>query len=205
MNDDAVGTAADDGRDAAVPTSLTGSFEHDVLPLQSELYGYAYGLTRNRADAEDLVQDTLLKAFGAYGRLRPESFVKSWLLTIMKNTWISDHRAASRRPETLLGDVSEALPNVASDGHLSQCSAETELLRHAVDSDLAAAMEDLSDEMRTTVFHVVVQDMLCREVAELMGVPINTVLTRMHRSRRALRRSLADNAERRGSGKRPAA
>jgi len=175
---------------AGAPDHLTGSFDDDVAPLRAELHRYAVSLTRNSPDAEDLVQDTMLKAFKAYDRLRPDTFLKAWLFTIMRNTWFSACRTAKLRPEMLLADMTDVdhRPTVA-DAHASS-SAEDELLRDEIDPELMAALTGLPEEMRTTVFHVVVGDMLCREAAELLGVSTNTVLTRMHRSRHALRRAL---------------
>jgi RNA polymerase sigma-70 factor (ECF subfamily) len=176
----------------AQPDHLSGSFERDVAPLRPDLYRHALSLTRNHADAEDLVQDTMLKAFRGYDRLRPDTFLKAWLFTIMKNTWISNFRAAGRRPsETLWGDVSDVdFGSVTTAGAVEAGSAESEVLRHEIDPHLVAALGGLSEEMQATVFHVVVEGMLCRDVAKLLGISTNTVLTRMHRSRRALRRSL---------------
>lgn len=176
---------------ASRPDRLTGSFDDDVAPLRAELHRYAVGLTRNSPDAEDLVQDTMLKAFKGYGKLRPETFVRAWLFTIMRNTWFSSCRTAKRRPETLVADMTDVdhRPTVA-DTHATS-SAEQHVLSEEIDPELVAALTGLSEEMRATVFHVVVGDMLCRDAAELLGVSTNTVLTRMHRSRHALRRALA--------------
>lgn len=175
----------------AAPDHLTGSFDEDVAPLRAELHRYAVSLTRNSPDAEDLVQDTMLKAFKAYDRLRPETFLKAWLFTIMRNTWFSTCRRAKLRPEVLLSDMTDVdqRPTVA-DARTSS-SAEDELLRDEIDPELMGALTGLSEEMRATVFHVIVGDMLCRDAADLLGVSTNTVLTRMHRSRHALRRALS--------------
>ena len=190
---------------AARADRLTGSFDDDVAPLRAELHRYAVNLTRNSPDAEDLVQETMLKAFKAYGRLRPETFVKAWLFTIMRNTWFSSCRVSQRRPEVLLADMTDVdhRPTVA-DTHASS-SAEQEVLREEIDPDLVAALTGLSEEMRATVFHVVVGDMLCRDAAELLGVSTNTVLTRMHRSRHALRRALTESDGLKGHDPRRAA
>ena len=89
-------------------TRANGSFELDVLPLAGDLYRYALSRTKNAADAEDLVQDTLLKAFKAYDGVREDTYFKAWTLTIMRHTWISNHRATERRPaEHLVGDLSD--------------------------------------------------------------------------------------------------
>jgi RNA polymerase sigma-70 factor, ECF subfamily len=172
------------------PAPLTGSFDDDVASLRPELHRYAVNLTRNSPDAEDLVQDTMLKAFKAYDKLRPETFVKAWLFTILRNTWFSSCRASQRRPEVLLADMTDVghRPEVA--GAHASSSAEHDVLRDEIDPELLAALTGLSEDMRATVFHVVVGDMRCRDAAELLGVSTNTVLTRMHRSRHALRRAL---------------
>lgn len=176
---------------AGAPDRLTGSFDEDVAPLRAELHRYAVSLTRNSPDAEDLVQDTMLKAFKAYDRLRPETFLKAWLFTIMRNTWFSTCRRAKLRSEVLLSDMTDVdqRPTVAV--ARTSSSAEDELLRDEIDPELMGALTGLSEEMRATVFHVIVGDMLCRDAAELLGVSTNTVLTRMHRSRHALRRALS--------------
>lgn len=193
--------------DDAQPDNLSGSFERDVMPLRAGLFRYALRLTSNHADAEDLVQDTMLKAFRGYDRLRPETYLKAWLFTVMKNTWISNYRAAGRRlPETLMDDVTDAdFTSASISGAVEVRSAESEVLRHDIDPHLVAALGGLSEEMRTTVFHVVVEGMRSKDVAKLLGVPVNTVLTRMYRSRRALRRSLTgyDELHPRAGARRP--
>lgn len=182
-----------------IPTRLSGVFETDVTPqLRAEMYRVALGLTRNRADAEDLLQDTMLKAFRGYGQLRPETFLKAWLYTIMRNTWISNSRKAARRPsESPLDELVDSARfnrSAISTGQ-NVNSAENDVLQHVVDPDLLAAFTKLSEEMRTTMFYAVVKGMSCRDVAELMGVSVNTVLTRVHRSKKSLRRSLAEIAD----------
>ncbi|MEU0496512.1 RNA polymerase sigma factor [Mycobacterium sp. NPDC006124] len=172
----------------ATPVRLTGSFDDDVASQRPELHRYATRLTRNSCDAEDLVQETLLRAFKAYGRLRSDTYVTAWLFTIARNTWFSMCRASNRRPEVLLADVGDRAATAAE--AVMSASAEVEALRDEIDPDLVAALAGLSQEMRATVFHVVLGDMLCRDAADLLGVSTNTVLTRMHRSRRALRRAL---------------
>jgi RNA polymerase sigma-70 factor, ECF subfamily len=184
---------------AAELADLSGSFERNVAPLRMDMYRYALHCTRNPADAEDLVQDTMLNAFRAYDGLRTNACLKAWLMTIMRNAWISKYRITTRRPpETLLSDVSRgqsssAAPIVA----LGSNSAESEVLRYVLDPDLAVAFARLSDEMRTTMFYVAVGGMRCQDVAKIMGVPMNTVLTRVHRSKNALRRSLSELSEER--------
>ena len=120
---------------------LSGDFERDVLPFRSQLYRYALSRTKNAADAEDLLQDTMLSAFKGYGSLRPDSHLKSWLMTIMRNIWIDGHRVASRRPvETTLDDTVDSQTTSAALATRDQRSAETRLLDADFDGDVVDAM-----------------------------------------------------------------
>jgi len=170
---------------------LTGSFERDVLPFRDQLYRFALSRTKNTADAEDLLQDTLLAAFKAYGNLQPDSHLKSWLMTIMRNTWIDRHRMATRRPvQTPLDEITESTAPALHDDR----SAERCLLDDDFDPDVVAAMGSLSASMRETVFLVAVMGLDSQDAARVLGVSPGTVLTRMHRSRHALRTHLSGRA-----------
>jgi RNA polymerase sigma-70 factor (ECF subfamily) len=196
MNESAEDTA-DDGSVSAKRDDSCGRFERDVLPLTGVLHRYAFAYTRNKADAEDLVQETLLKGFKAFDRVSDNTNFKAWLLTIMKNAWISNHRAAIRRPaERLVPDVADHQSASASAEAAS--SAENMALRDVIDGDVRQAVLDLSEELRRTVYFVAIEGMKCYEVAEVMGVSPGTVFSRLHRCRRYLRRSLSDVARRRG-------
>lgn len=171
---------------------LSGDFEQDVLPFRTQLYRYALSRTKNAADAEDLLQETMLSAFTAYGGLRPDSHLKSWLMTIMRNTWIDGYRVASRRPvETTLDDAIDAQAAMSSAVTRDRRSAESRLLDADFDPDVVDAMGCLSEPMRRTVFLVAVMGLGSREAARVLGVSPGTVLTRMHRSRDTLRRKLS--------------
>jgi RNA polymerase sigma-70 factor (ECF subfamily) len=162
-------------------------FERDVMPLRAELYRRALGYTMNASDAEDLVQETMLKAYNAFGRLREDTYLRAWLLRIMRNTWISDYRARLRRPdESLVGEVDDAPEHVMS--------AESQVFRQQLDPDVRAAFFSLSIDMRETLYWVAVEGMTYRETADIMGVPEGTVMSRMHRSRASMRRSLGHAA-----------
>jgi RNA polymerase sigma-70 factor (ECF subfamily) len=177
----------DSSKDSATEQNSCPSFERDILPLTAELYRRALGYTKNASDAEDLVQETLLKAYNAFDRLREDTYLRAWLLRIMRNAWISDHRARQRRPaESLVGEV--------DDGADYAVSAETQVFRQVLDPDVSAALLSLSTEMRETLYWVAVEGMSYRETADIMGVPEGTVMSRMHRSRASMRRSLGDAA-----------
>ena len=168
------------------------SFEPDVLPVAGDLYRRALAYTKNDAHADDLVQETLLKAYKAFDKLRLETHLRAWLLCIMRNTWINNYRADLRRPVELAGSVPIRLFVPHGSGHV--LSAEHQALRHMLDPELAAALLTLSEDMRETVYYVAVLGVKCREEAELMGVPAGTLLSRMHRIRTNLRRSLGMDA-----------
>ena len=126
------------------------SFESDVLPVAGDLYRRALAYTKNDAHADDLVQETLLKAYKAFDKLRLETHLRASLLCIMRNTWINNHRADLRRPvETLVGDIADGqLDSVVPHGSGHVLSAEHQALRHMLDPELAAALLTLSEDMR---------------------------------------------------------
>jgi RNA polymerase sigma-70 factor (ECF subfamily) len=177
------------------------SFEQVVGPLMHDLHRCALAYTRNVSDAEDLVQETMLKAYKAFDRLRDDTHLKAWLLRIMRNAWISKYRADVRRPSELLtADFTDGpLECAGVSGSVGPLSAEDEALRHIVDSNVIEALLELSDDMRETVYHVAIEGMTCREAARIMGVSENTVLSRMHRIRKRLRESLEELAQQRGA------
>ncbi|WP_232375466.1 sigma-70 family RNA polymerase sigma factor [Mycolicibacterium baixiangningiae] len=155
-----------------------------------DLHRSAYSYTRNVADAEDLVQETLLRAFRAFDSLSGEYRLKAWLLSIMRNAWISRYRASMRRPaETLVGDLHDGHVDskaLNSDTH----SAEHLVLRDMPDPQLVDALVALPESLRLTVYYVAVVGLSCHEVAAVMSVPKGTVMSRMYRSRLHLRRLL---------------
>ncbi len=164
-------------------------FEQAVLPHTSELHRRAMGYARNNhADAEDLVQETLLKAFNAFHRLPDDRYLRAWLLRILRNTWISDYRTSLRRPaEKLGGDL--------ADGHLdyvadNAVSAESQVLRSMLDPALAAAFDSLSADLRETLYWVAIEGLTYREAADILGVAEGTVMSRMYRTRAGMRQSL---------------
>jgi RNA polymerase sigma-70 factor (ECF subfamily) len=172
---------------------LARRFEREVLARSGDLRRRAWSYTKNDADADDLVQETLLKAYRAFERLREDTNLMGWLVSIMRNTWISNYRTTQRRPtEVLSGDFADghldsgALPEAAR-----APSAEHHALRHMMTPELTAALRALPVDTRRTIYYVVVCGMGSREVAAIMGIPEGTVLSRMHRIRIKLRQSLS--------------
>jgi RNA polymerase sigma-70 factor (ECF subfamily) len=171
-------------------------FERQVVPLLSGLYRRAQRMTSQHADAEDLVQDTLANAFAGYDSLRPNSNVSAWLHRILVNTHINNYRKAQRRPQQHPAEEISDIELLASAAHSAAGlpSAEEEALKQIGDEQLIAAMHSLPEQFRTTVYYADIQGLNCGEIAALMRTPVGTVVSRVHRGRRQLRRLLAEAA-----------
>ena len=159
------------------------------------LYTAALRMTRNPADAEDLVQETFLKAYRAFDRFEEGTNLKAWLYKILTNTFINSYRAAKRRPEKAdVEDVEDLYLYHRLDGLLAAGtgrSAEDELFDHLTDDDVKQAIEALPEAFRIAVLLADVEGFSYKEIAEITDVPIGTVMSRIHRGRRALQKALA--------------
>jgi RNA polymerase sigma-70 factor, ECF subfamily len=174
-------------------------FEQDVLPFVGQLYPAALRMTRNSSDAEDLVQETLAKAYAALHQFRPGTNLRAWLHKILANTFINTCRKKKREPAQALGG--ELLDDwQAGCGQLSPParSAEAEALEHLADSDILGALLDLPREFGEAIYLADIEGYAYKEVAQIMGTPIGTVTSRLHRGRGKLRQKLASYAPRRG-------
>ncbi|MGP0029318.1 MAG: sigma-70 family RNA polymerase sigma factor [Acidimicrobiales bacterium] len=166
------------------------------------LYSAALRMTRNAADAEDLVQETYLKAYRSYGSFEEGTNLRAWLYRILTNTFINSYRAAKRRPEvTDVEDVEDLylyrrLPGAGSGD--SGRSAEDEALDRFTDDDVKSALEALPEAFRMAVLLADVEGFSYKEIAEITDVPIGTVMSRIHRGRRALQKALHEVATARG-------
>ncbi len=176
------------------------NFADDAMPLMSSLYSSALRMTRNAADAEDLVQETYLKAYRAYERFEAGTNLKAWLHRIQTNTYINDYRKKQRRPdETDLADV-EDLYLYRRLGGLEGArigrSAEDDLLDLFAEHEVKEAVESLPDHYRLPVLLADVEGFAYKEIAEILDVPIGTVMSRLHRGRKLLQKQLYEFAER---------
>jgi len=161
------------------------TFGTQVLTFVEPLYATALRLTRNRADAEDLVQDTLVKAFRFSGRFEPGTNLKAWLYTILHNTWRNRKRDAARDAVEVDSERVDEAATVA-DGPMSPETPERILLRDTLDTDLQAALDALPDAFREAVWLRDVEEFSYAEMAKMLGVPIGTVMSRISRGRRLL-------------------
>jgi RNA polymerase sigma-70 factor, ECF subfamily len=177
-------------------------FSDLAMEYMPALYTAALRMTRNPADAEDLVQETYLKAYRGFGSFELGTNLKAWLYRILTNTYINSYRAKRRRPEvTDVEDIEDLYlyRHLVGDGSAGLGrSAEDEALDRFTDTDIKEAIESLPDTFRMAVLLADVEGFSYKEIAEITEVPIGTVMSRIHRGRKALQKALVDRGRTRG-------
>jgi RNA polymerase sigma-70 factor (ECF subfamily) len=172
-------------------------YMRDVMPLVDQLYRVARRYTGNRTDAEDLVQETMTKAYAGFHGFTDGTNVRAWLFRIMTNTWVNSYRRAQRRPDEMLADdITDAQwAAVAQHTTVGMQSTELLVLESMGDDDVRAALQSLPEGQRLVVYYADVEGFRYKEIASILDMPLGTVMSRLHRGRRNLRSLLADLAE----------
>jgi RNA polymerase sigma-70 factor (ECF subfamily) len=179
--------------------ALKERFERQVLPLLPNLYSAALRMTRNPADAEDLVQETYLRAYRGFSGFEEGTNLRAWMYRILTNTFINSYRKKQREPVTVQEDDLDEwylYDKLGENG--VEPSAEAEVIRSMPDEDVQRALEALPEGFRLAVLLADVEGFSYKEIAEILGIPIGTVMSRLHRGRRALEKALWERVRERG-------
>jgi len=175
-------------------TYLRRLFEDEAIPLHDSLFGIARQLTSNVADAEDLVQQTMVKAYSSFSSYQSDTHLKAWLVRIMRNTWIDDHRRNKARPvEHLTGDVGgweeRAYERHAGTG---RDTVEGRVIESSVELEVRRAVRQLPLDLRTVIYYAYVEGLPHKQIAEIEAIPVGTVMSRLYRARQQLRGLLVE-------------
>jgi RNA polymerase sigma-70 factor (ECF subfamily) len=175
-------------------------FEQQAIPLMSQLYGAALRWTRNPSDAEDLVQETYAKAFKAWGQYQQDTNLKAWLYRIMTNTHINFYNKRAKDPyRGGLDDLEDwQVGDAESVTASSTRSAEAEAIDNLPSEAIRKALAEIPEEFRMVVYYAVVDGLPYAEIADIMGTPVGTVMSRLHRGKKLLKKLLADYAQQEG-------
>jgi RNA polymerase sigma-70 factor, ECF subfamily len=199
---DAAGPSApnSDGDHVETADERHARFERDAMQYLDQLYAGALRMTRNPADAEDIVQETYAKAYASFHQFTPGTNLKAWLYRILTNTYINSYRKKQREPQLSDGEKVEDWQLARAESHTSSGlkSAEMVALENLPDSDVKDALQQLGPDFRLAVYLADVEGFSYKEIAEIMGTPIGTVMSRLNRGRTQLRGLLADYARERG-------
>mgnify|MGYP003347578126 FL=1 len=172
-------------------------FERDAMQFADQLYAAALRYTKNPEDAKDLVQDTYLKAFASFHQFEAGTNLKAWLYRVLQTTFINNYRKAQRQPQLTADAEVEDWQLYKSASHTPDQgkSAEISALENLPDSDIKRALNEIPEEFRMAVYLADVEGFSYKEIAEIVGVPAGTVMSRLHRGRKQLREKLTDYAK----------
>lgn len=171
-------------------------FERDALVFTNQLYAAALRYTKNPEDARDLVQDTYLKAFASFHQFEEGTNLRAWLYRVLTTTFINTYRKGQRQPQIANNEledwqVADAQSHTSDQGK----SAEQEALENLPDSDIKRALQEIPEEFRIVVYLADVEGFSYKEIADIVGAPAGTVMSRLHRGRKQLREKLASYAK----------
>ena len=184
------------------PHDRKAEFEEVALPYLKALYNLAVNLTRNRKDAEDLVQETYLRAYRFFDSYQPGTNIKAWLFRILRNTFVNRYRAAKVRPEEVdFAKVESTYEKIIDEEFVrarQPASPEEQVMAGVLDAEITDALGALPEEYRTVVLLALVERMAYKEIAAALSIPIGTVMSRLHRGRKLLQAGLLEYAKRKG-------
>ncbi|MEM6793095.1 MAG: sigma-70 family RNA polymerase sigma factor [Acidobacteriota bacterium] len=192
-----------DSETQAIPSDSSSSpppqdwdFETAAIPYLDPLYNMAYRLTRNAEDAQDLVQETYLKAYKYYDKFQKGTNLKAWLFRIMKNTFINGYRKRQNQPrQSAFSDIEDSFESMVSDQATEKIKdPEQTFLDQVMDEDVQRALDSLREDYRLVILLVDLEDFSYKEAAEILEVPVGTVMSRLYRGRRQLEKTLLDYA-----------
>jgi RNA polymerase sigma-70 factor (ECF subfamily) len=173
-------------------------FEHAVVPHMSAMYNFALRMTAHEEDAQDLVQETLLKAFRFFDSFEKGTNCKAWLFRILKNSFINKYRKTSKEPNKIDYDEVKEFFNTVKDDTVDPNDLENQLFGELLDDEITIALQKLPIDFRTVVILCDIEGMTYEEIAETVGCPVGTVRSRLHRGRNLLKDALYDYATSKG-------
>lgn len=175
-------------------------FEEEALPHLNALYNYALSISRSAQDAEDLVQDTFLRAYRFFHQYTPGTNCKAWLFTILRNLYNTRYKNYKKSPGKVHYEDLEEIYDFILDSDLSSSidDPEGELFDNILPDEMVAAIEDLPEEFKSTLILADVEDFSYKEIADILDCPIGTVMSRLHRARNILKKKLVDYAKEKG-------
>jgi len=183
-----------DARQQSTPNKTPQDFETLVLPLRNDLYGTAMRYTRSASDADDLVQETLIRAYGAWDRFEPGTNCRAWLFRILTNSFINGYRKRKRHRRFTQENYDDACAAVFGDVEARAQSPRRSLVEKSLGDEVSAALDTLGVEYRQVVEMADLKGQRYRDIAGKLGVPIGTVMSRLYRARRQLESLLRDYA-----------
>ncbi len=173
-------------------------FEREALPHTDLLYNYALRMTNHPADADDLLQETFLKAYRFWDKYEPGTNIRAWLFRIMKNSYINRYRKETKEPATVDYNEVENFYATVKDRASDSNDLQETLYGNLLDDDVASAVADLPEDFRTVVILCDIEGLSYEEIAEFVDIPLGTVRSRLHRGRKLLRERLHGYAKKRG-------
>jgi len=173
-------------------------FEEEIIPHLDAMYNFALRLTSDPSDAEDLVQDTIVKAFRFFSSYEKGTNAKAWLFRILKNSYINNYRKQSKQPNQVDYDEVSTFYETIRAERTDTSDLEDKMFRDLIDDDISQALEELPEDFRTVVLLCDVEGFTYEEIANMLDVPIGTIRSRLHRGRNLLKAQLKEYAEKRG-------